>query len=152
MNRRHINRRHRMIDILAPPQRRNSLEFGIEKHTSLAIKVQIAQNRAPGSREREHGKRYGNGHVDAHLANVNLGFEPAGRGARGSKDGSAVAVRITVYQGDGVVERIGVERHKDGGKDFLLVAVHVGLDISENGGACAILDCKGRMGDFSVKN
>ena len=77
------------------------------------------------SSKAEHGQWDGDWNVDADLPGLDFFLELAGRGARRSEDGRAVAVFILVDQLDGFVQAIDVEADEDGAEDLFAVTAHV---------------------------
>ena len=131
--------------ILTPPQTRHSLLLRIELQPRLAIECvrTTSSNTLLVTRERKHGQRHGDGHVDTDLAGFDLLLELGGGGARAGEDGGAVAVLVLVDQFDGVVEGWGVEADEDWAEDLLAVAFHVGGDVGDDGGADLVWVSKG---------
>ena len=101
----------------------------------LAVGAQIAQLRgaAAGEREQRHGHRHG--HVDAHLAHVDLFLELARCAARLGKDGRAVAVGVGVDELDGLIQRGRLDHAQHGAKNFLVVHAHARFHAAEDGRA-----------------
>ena len=84
--------------ILAFPQTGNSLLLGIELQAGLAVEGvgTTTGNTLLITSEGEHGKRDGNGNVDAELTGFNLLLELGGSGAGAGEDGGTVAVLVGV--------------------------------------------------------
>lgn len=77
--------------------------------------------------------RYGNGHIDTDLASFDLLLEHASCGTRASEDGGTVSVFVGVDEVDGLVNRIHVQADEHRSKDFLGVALHMRLDVGDDG-------------------
>ena len=76
---------------------------------------------------------YGNGHVDTNLTGFNLVLEAAGGGTRACEDGSAVAVLIGVDHVNSLVDGLDVQADENRTEDLLGVALHVRLDVGDDG-------------------
>lgn len=134
---RHHNTRLSANGILGLPQASHGLLLGIELQTGLAVE---GAGTATGDTflvtgEGEHGQWHRDGNVDTELAGLDVLLEARGGGAGAGEDGGAVAVLVGVDHVDGVVEGLDVQADEDGSEDLLLVALHVGGDVGDNGGA-----------------
>ena len=131
--------------IFTPPQAGHGLLLCVELQPRLAVECvrTTSSNTLFVTREREHGQRHGDGHVDTDLAGFDLLLELGGGGTRAGEDGGAVAVLVLVDQFDGVVEGGGVEADEDGAEDLLAVAFHVWGDVRDDGGADLVRVSKG---------
>lgn len=123
--------------ILGLPQASHGLLLGIELQTGLAVEGvgTAAGDTLLVTGEGEHGQWHGDGDVDTQLAGLDVLLEAGGGGAGAGEDGGAVAVLVGVDHVDGVVEGLDVQADEDGAEDLLLVALHVGGDVGDNGGA-----------------
>lgn len=72
------------------------------------------------SGEGEHGQRYRDWHVDAHLAHVNFSDKPVGCRARSGEHRGAVAVRVPVNQIHRVVQSFRLQHTKYRAENFFL--------------------------------
>jgi hypothetical protein len=139
--------------ILAPPQTCHCLLLCVELQTRLAVEGvrATARNRFLVSCEGEHGElalsafvrlyvgwkktyRHRNGHVDTDLTGLNLTLEATSSSTRACEDGSAVAVFIGVDQVNGLIDGLDVETHEDRAEDLFCVALHMWLDVRDDGG------------------
>lgn len=122
--------------ILLPPQRRHRLRLRVEHQPRLPIERQHASPRDTllVPRKRERRQWYRNGHVQSHLAGLDVLLEVVGGGTAPGEDGGAVAVLVGVDEVDGGVECVHGEADEDGAKDFFGVAAHVGFDVRDYGG------------------
>eukprot|EP01084_Bolivina_argentea_P175387 303733_1 len=120
---------------LGVPVGGDRLGLGVEVHTLLAVEVDVTTDGATAAGEAEEGQRHGDGHVDADLTAVHLVLELAGRSTGGSEDGGAVTVGVGVDHGDGIIQVLRPGNAQGRGEDLLLVAVHVGLHVVNDGGA-----------------
>lgn len=123
--------------ILTLPKAGDSLLLGVELQARLAVESAgtTTGNTLLVTGEREHGKRDGNGHVDTELASLTLLLELRGGRAGACEDGGTVAVFVGVDHINGVVKGLNVETHENGTKDLLLVALHIGGDVGDDGWA-----------------
>lgn len=131
----HVDGRDVGIGILVAPEGSDSLGRGVEADSRLAVEVDISTDRSTGASEGEHGQWDWDGDVDADLASINLVGELSGSGAALGEDGSAVTVLVLVGDLDGLVQSVGVQADKDGSKDLLAVALHVGGDVGQDAGS-----------------
>lgn len=51
--------------------------LGVELHACTTVHVQVARKRTSPARERKHGQRHWDGHIDANHANINLHTQSA---------------------------------------------------------------------------
>lgn len=70
-----------------------------------------------------------------YLANIHFVRVFARRCTVGGEDGGAVAVGVSVDQGNGVVEIVGLQDDEHRSKDLLFVARHVRLENTKRSGA-----------------
>lgn len=79
--------------------------------------------------------RDGDGHVDTDLAGLNLALESTCCRTGSSEDGGAVSILIRVDEIDGLVECLYIEADENRTEDLLRVALHVRLDVGNDGRA-----------------
>jgi len=160
--RRHIHRRLRRNRILGPPQTRHRLLLRVELDTRLAVEGvgAAAGDRLLVAGEGEHGQLRnvnveaacgpkkttywdGNRDVDANLTGLNLLLEASSSGARAGEDGSTVAILVGIDHVDGLVDSLNVQANEDRTEDLFGVALHVRLDVGNNGGTNLNLSANG---------
>lgn len=83
---------------------------------------------------REQTYRYGNGDVDTNLAGLDLALELPCRRPGACEDGCAVTVLIRVDHLDSLIDGLNVQADKYRAEDLLGVALHVRLDVRNDGG------------------
>jgi len=133
---RHIHTSLRCNRILTPPQTRHSFLLRIEAQSRFAIERVRASTRNTllVSREAEHRQWDRDGHIDAHLAGLDVLLEVRGGGAAAREDGDAVAVFVGVDEIYGFIDGVDVQADEDGAEDFFGVASHVGFDVRNDRG------------------
>ncbi len=78
-------------------------------------------------------KTYGNRHINTDLSGLDV-LDKARRGGTGAgEDGSTVAILVLVDEVDGVIEGLDVQANEDGPEDLLFVALHVRLNVCDDG-------------------
>lgn len=122
--------------VLGLPQTGDGLPLGVEAQTVLAVEVAHAGT-GDGflvAGEAEHGQGHWDGDVDTNLAGLELLLEQRRRGSAAGEDGRAVAVRVAVDQIQCFLRRLHVQAHQHRSEDLFCVALHVGLDVGNDGG------------------
>ena len=121
--------------VSALPQSSDSLELSVKVDARLAVESAstATSNTLLVTSEGEHGQRYGDGHIDANLAGLDVAAERLGCRARLGEDGNTVTVFVLVDQIDGVVNGLDVKADKDRAENLLLVAGHVSGDVGDDG-------------------
>ena len=77
--------------------------------------------------------RDGNWYVDTNLAGFDLVLKAARRGSGAGEDGGAVPVFVGIDEVNGLVDCFNVEADEDGTEDLFGVALHVWLDVCDDG-------------------
>ncbi|MNK99402.1 hypothetical protein D3C87_1197950 [compost metagenome] len=101
----------------------------------LAVRAEVAELGTARTGEAEERHRHRNRDVDTDLADVDFVLEFTCRRAALGEQARAVAERVGVDQGDGLVERIDFQHHQHRAEDFLGVDLHVGGHAGEQGRA-----------------
>ncbi|KNC31680.1 hypothetical protein FF38_10339, partial [Lucilia cuprina] len=127
-----------MGNISFTPQLGDSLGLSIELNTLFAIEMMITTERAASTGEGEHGQGYRDGYINTYLTNIDFVDKFAGGGTIGGENGGTVTVGIGIGQLDGFIQSISLKDNQNGAKDFLLIAVHIGGDIGQDGGSYKI--------------
>mmetsp|Transcript_46913 Transcript_46913/g.146976 ORF Transcript_46913/g.146976 Transcript_46913/m.146976 type:complete len:234 (+) Transcript_46913:94-795(+) len=121
-----LGRRHHGLElVLRLPAGSDSLDLGVEMHPGFAIEIGGTHEGRAAAREAEVRQGHGDGHVDADLAAVHVHLEAAGVGAAAGEKGCAVAVRVLVDHGNGIVEGVRLESDQHRPENLLLIAIHV---------------------------
>lgn len=87
----------------------------------------------PNAADSRETYRYRNGHVDANLTGLNLTLEAASGRTRASEDGGTVTVLVGIDHVNGFVDGLDVQADKDRAKNLLSVALHMRLDVGDDG-------------------
>src|ERR1700722_793355 len=120
---------------IVEPTRRDGLRLGVELHRLLAVGPEVAELRAARARKAEVGHRHRDGHVDAHLADIDFRLELAcGRAALG-EDAGTVTERIVVDELDRLIEAVDAHDGHHRSEDFGGVNFHSRLDAGKHGWA-----------------
>lgn len=115
------------------PLGRDGLDLRVEVDARLSIEVDVATDRRTRAREREHGERYRDRHVDTNLADVDFVLELARGSTRGRENGGTVAIRVGVDQLNGFFQRIHRRAAQHGAEDFLCVGKVVSAHVVQHG-------------------
>ena len=123
--------------ILRSPQTRHGLPLRVKVDSTFSVKVArtASCHRRFVAREAEHGQRYGNGDIDSLLASFDFFLKARRSGARSGEDRCAVAVWVSIDEGDGFVNCGDIEADEDGAEDLFGVALHMWFDVCDDGWA-----------------
>merc|ERR1712012_1227249 len=124
-----------VCSILCTPHGCDGLDLGVELDALLTVEVLVTTETAAGTSEGEHRQGHGDGYVHSNLPDIDLLRVSSGGGAVVGEDGGAVTVGVGVDGVDGLVQGIDLHAAQHRAKDLLPVALHVLVDLVQNGRA-----------------
>src|SRR6185369_12836700 len=123
------------VDEAVGPALRNDLVLGPEAKAFHAVLADVAETRALPAAEAVVADRHRDWHVDADHPDIDAGGEFAGRVAITGEDRDAVAVGVLRREADGFLEVPGADHLQHRAEDLVLVRLHTGLHMIEEGRA-----------------
>lgn len=133
---RHLHTRLGGYSIFTLPQTSDCFGLGVETEPWLAVEGvgAAAGNAFLVPCEAEHGQWDGNGHVNADLTGLDVFLEACCGASAPGEDCDAVSILVCVDEVDGVVDCGDAQTNQNRAEDFLLVALHMRLDVGYQSG------------------
>ena len=101
----------------------------------FSIEMRVSQEWGLWPSEAHHGQGHRNGHVDSNLPCFNFISEFSGCSSIGSENSCAIAIHVLIDKLDSFIHGIDIDHAEDRPEDFLLVGLHFGVHLVDNGWA-----------------